>query len=297
MVSRFGGPEVVEVRTDWPEPRLGHADVLVAVAGSGVNPADVKIRRGNREVPRLPYVPGREAAGTVLAVGAGVDALQPGDRVFSYFQWSGTPGGLAERLVLPAHLVARAPDTLDLVESATLPLAGSTALQALRALQAEPGDVLAVVGASGGVGTYAVQLAACAGVRVIALAGASSVDLLDGLGADVVIDYRDASALDQLHRATHLLDLVGESSAARYTCHLRPDVRAVTTTKAWRFASREVAYVRAQSLVADLDVLAHRVDDGELRPVIANRFGLDDASEAHRRVESGGVHGKVVVEI
>lgn len=297
VVTGFGGPDVIEVRSDWPEPPCGPADVVIVVAGSGVNPADVKIRRGEREAPNFPYVMGREAAGVVVQVGSQVRTFNTGEHVFSYFQWSGEPGGCAERVAIPELLIARAPSTLDLVDAATIPLAASTALQALRALRLGAGDVLAVVGASGGVGTFAVQLAASLGAQVLAVCGTSGAAMVRGLGADVVLDRRDPCALPALGSSTHLLDLVGAAHATEFLPHLPSGIEAVTTTKAWHGAGLKVRYVRAESSATDLEFLAGLVDNGLLRPVIVERYGLADAGQAHLRMESGTVHGKLVVEV
>lgn len=297
VVGRFGPPEVIDYRLDWPEPHPpGPGEVLVAVAASGVNPADVKIRLGLRDDANLPYVPGREAAGTVLAVGAQVDSVRPRDRVYGYFQWNADPGGLAERLVVPADCITRSPATIDDVAAAAIPLSGSTALQALRALALKRGDVLAVLGGSGGVGTFAVQLAAHIGATVIAVAGAGSAPFLRTLGASTAIDYT-TDPLSPLRAATHLLDVVGEVAAVPFLAEMPALERGVSTVKAWAGPRPPVDYVRARSNVADLDELAAHVDKRHLKVVVAHCFPHEQTVQAHRRVEAGRVRGKVVVTV
>ena len=143
VVPRHGPAEVIEVRDDWPEPDPpGPGEVLVAVQAAGINPSDTKIRAGGGRQGgvEFPYVSGREAAGQVVEVGPGVDALEPGQEVFAFFGWGARPGGHTERLVVAASALALRPPGTPLNEAAGLPLAGLTALQGLEALGAKAGE-------------------------------------------------------------------------------------------------------------------------------------------------------------
>src|SRR5205823_5433707 len=161
-----GPPEVIHVReVDDPGPP-GPDEVRIDVLATGVNPVDAKLRQGLGVLPpevSLPYVTGREAAGIVNAAGD-ASGFVAGDAVFSLFRWSSRPGGAAEHLVVPAALVGRRPAEVPVEVAAAVPLAGTTALQTLRALDAPSGATMVVVGASGGVGTFFIQLALDAGL-------------------------------------------------------------------------------------------------------------------------------------
>src|SRR5881394_1098961 len=176
VVPRHGPAQVIEIREDWPEPGPpGEGEVLTAVEAAGLNPSDTKIRaHGGPGTPgskEPPYVAGREAAGTIIECGPGVTGLTPGDAVFAFFGWFANPGGHAERLVVPASMVARRPNTATVIEAAAVPLAGLTAFQALRVLDVPAGERVLVTAGAGGVGHFAVQLAARRGVDVLATAG------------------------------------------------------------------------------------------------------------------------------
>src|SRR3954451_15271314 len=168
VVPRHGPAQVIEIRDDWPEPGPpGEGEVLVAVAAAALNPSDTKIRaRGGPGAPggkKPPYVAGREAAGTVVECGPGVQGVGPGDAVFAFFGWFARPGGHAEQLVVPADMVAHRPASVPVIEAAAVPLAGLTAYQALGVLDPPAGERVLVTAAAGGVGHFAVQLAGLRG--------------------------------------------------------------------------------------------------------------------------------------
>ena len=167
VVPRHGPAQVIEIRDGWPEPGPpGQGEVLVAVEAAGLNPSDTKIRARRRPGDKEPpYVAGREAAGTIIECGPDVKGLEPGEAVFAFFGWFARPGGHAEYLVVPASMVARRPVALPVVEAAAVPLAGLTALQALRALEVPTGERLLVTAGAGGVGHPRSSSPPCVGWR------------------------------------------------------------------------------------------------------------------------------------
>ncbi|SDS22968.1 NAD(P)-dependent alcohol dehydrogenase [Jiangella sp. DSM 45060] len=302
---RYGDPDVLQVDTvDVPRP--GPREVLVRVHGASVNPSDALFRSGRlRFGARLPRGTGLDLAGEVAAVGEGVDDLTVGDRVWGYR--GGLPkrlGTMAEYAVMTAGRCAPAPAAVDLVAAAALPTVGLTALQVLRdALRVRPGDRVLIVGASGGVGSAAVQLAAAMGATVVAVAGPGNADLCRDLGA---ADVWDHTALPE--PAGCGFDAVADLHGARvrdYRRLLRRDGRMATTaTRGVPFAlastvlrGPRVRVVQVKARRDDLATLARHVDDGTLRPVVERRYPLERIAAAHHAAETGHARGKRVIEL
>ena len=190
-VTEFGGPEVLHV-VELPEPSAGPGEVRIRVHAAAVNPTDTGLRSGARaaqlkDIPP-PYVPGMDAAGVLEQIGAGVTAdWQVGEHVMAIVVPSGSHGAYSEQIVVPAESVARVPAGATDAQAATLPMNGLTTRMALDALALAPGQVLAVTGAAGAVGGYAIQLAKADGLRVVADAAEADEKLVRELGADVVV--------------------------------------------------------------------------------------------------------------
>ncbi|WP_328224491.1 NADP-dependent oxidoreductase [Streptomyces sp. NBC_00310] len=188
-LTEFGGPDVLRV-LNLPVPEAGPGEIRIRVHAATVNPVDMLVRRGIAFVSDAepPYVPGMDAAGVVEQIGEGTDTdLKAGDHVMAVVVVSGTHGAYAEHLVVPAESVVRVPAGATDVEAATLPMNGLTARMALDLLELPAGATVAVTGAAGAVGGYAVQLAKADGLRVIADAAPKDEALVKELGADVVL--------------------------------------------------------------------------------------------------------------
>lgn len=303
VVPRHGPPEVIEVRSDWPEPGPpGPGEVLIEVHTAGLNPSDTKIRAGGRSLSGqadLPYVAGREAAGRVLEVGSEVEGLAPGHDVFAFFGWGARPGGHAERLVVAASTVAERPGGTPLTEAAGLPLAGLTALQALTALDPPPGERILVTSASGGVGHLAVQLAVARGLEVIATAGPANRSFVEGLGAVEVLDYREVGSPAALGGIRYMLDSVGGDNIAAYQGHLAADahVAAVAGVPGTVRAGLRVSPVRCQASAEELSDLAELMASGRLSVTVQEVFPLERVAQAHQLLEGRHVRGKLVIAI
>ncbi|WP_053205223.1 NAD(P)-dependent alcohol dehydrogenase [Jiangella muralis] len=301
---RYGDPDVLRADTvDVPRP--GPREVLVRVHGASVNPSDALFRSGRlRFGARLPRGTGLDLAGEVVAVGERVDDLAVGDRVWGYR--GGLPkrlGTVAEYAVMRADRCAPAPAAVDLVAAAALPTVGLTALQVLRdSLRVRPGDRVLVVGASGGVGTAAVQLAVAMGATVTAVAGPSNADLCHDLGAADVWDHTAAPPADRVFDA--VADLHGAHARDYRRLLDRGGRIATTATRAVPFAlasallpGPRIRVVQVKARRDDLATLARHVDDGTLRPVVERRYPLDQVAAAHRAVETGHARGKRVIEL
>ncbi len=302
--DRFGPPEVLEVR-EVPEPPARPGVSRVRVHAAALNPKDVLLRKGRmRWVARAPFprIPGYDVAGELLDPAPGLPAGTP---VFGMIQ-SNAGGACAEVAALRHDELGRKPDGLDMVEAASLPLAGLTALQALRdELAVEPGQTVLLNGASGGVGTLAVQIAKALGTRVIAVCSGRNAELVTGLGADRVVDYTARRAEDE-RGLDAVFDIFGSLPWARAKGMLRPGGRYCTTIPRPRSAARgllrraglhRAALVLVRSRRADLEQLAAWVDAGLLRPVVDRVLPLEESREAHAYVETRRARGKVVVTI
>ena len=306
---RSGGsvvPRVVEVPA--PAPPTG-SQVLVRVAASSVNGTDLGLLRGGRSFRALGggrVAPGFDLAGRVVACGPAVTGFTVGDRVMALIGHTG--GAMAELVLLPQHRIARAPGTVDLEQAAAIPLAGLTALQALHgraALHVRTAPRVLVVGAAGGIGAYAVQLARLAGASVTALADPTRADLLRDLGADDVLDRHRDDVLAAGRRWDVVLDAPGALRFAAVRPALTDDGVLVSTRplspdrlRALRPGGgpRATAVATRRSPV-DLAHLAHLVDTGRLRVPLDRVVPLEDVASALGHAGSGRLRGKVVVSL
>ncbi len=309
-VTEFGGPEALHV-VELPDPEPGPGEVVVDVAAAAVSPTDTYVRNGARaETLRKdppPYVPGMDVAGTVAALGPDTaDAgLAVGDRVMGIVVPSGAHGGYSSRIALPVDSVAPVPAGADDVEAATLPMNGLTARLALDHLALAAGASLAVTGAAGAFGGYVVQLARAEGLRVVADASEADEDLVRGLGADVVVRRGDGVA-DRIREAVGG-GVAGIADGSLQTDDLVPalvDGGRIATVRGYagpeggsgRGITWHPVWVRdyARNRTA-LDRLREQVESGVLTLRVADTVPAEQAAETHRRLEAGGVRGRLVI--
>ena len=302
-VTAFGGPEVLRI-AERPDPVAGTGQVVVRIHAAAINPTDLSTRAGQarRRLPDLepPFVPGWDLAGEVTDVGDGVTSYAPGDRVVGmipFVRIGGRMGAYAEAAaVQPAWLAPLDPD-VSFEVGATLPLNALTAREALAMLALPPGATLLVTGAGGAVGGYATQLAAAAGLRVVAVAGRDDEEWVAGLGAAVVLP-RDAD-LTAIEPVDGVFDAVPLGPAAS-TAALHDGGTAVFTRPPGVGGAESARDLRLESFLVSPDAtglreLAERLAAGELRTRVARTLPLAEAAEGHRLAEAGGLHGKVVL--
>ena len=314
----FGGPEVLQL-DEIDDPAAGAEEVVIDVRAAGVNPADTYMRNGVYAiVPELPYIPGGDAAGVVSAVGAGVDGFSVGDRVFVGTAMSmDLTGCYAAKVKRPAGEVTPLPEGVGFAEAAAFGVSYPTAHYALFARGgARSGETVFIHGASGSVGTSAIQLAKRAGLTAIGSGGtAKGLDLIRSEGADLAVDHTKEGYLDEVVAFTDgrgpdlILEMLANVNLAadmgiaakfgrimvignrgeitvnpRVAMMKELDIRGIAL---WNASPEQVAPMMA-------DILAGAAD-GTLRPIIGREMPLAEAASAHVAVLEPGAHGKIVL--
>ncbi len=306
-----GGPEVLQV-DEVPRPEAGHDELLVRVEAAGVNPVDTYFREGEYSLPGLPWTPASDAAGVIEAVGDGVEAFDPGDRVFATGLGRDRQGTCAEYVTVPEGLAATLPEACGFDEGAALALVGVTAWQALVHHGAvEPGQRVLIHSGSGGVGHVAVQLAAAAGARVTTTASPAYHDHLYALGAETVLDYdrddladavADAGApdliLDTLADAYFELDGAVAARDATIVGIGNDSATAPVPMGPGKFKDlrfQVMSMFNTPDTSAVLARLATLMAAGEVVPEIAGTYDLEGTVDAQRDVLEESFLGKLVV--
>jgi NADPH:quinone reductase-like Zn-dependent oxidoreductase len=296
---------------DLPEPKPAEGEVEVRVKASSLNAMDWKVAKGYMKdymEHRFPLIPGLAFSGVVEATGPGVEGLKKGDAVFGAV---GKPyqgaGAFAEFATASAAAIVPKPASLDDVVAATLPIAGTTALQAIEEAQLQPGDTVLIVGASGGVGSFATELAAQRGARVLAVGRSENTDYLKGLGAAEVIDYREKDVTQEVRRLAPeklaaVIDLVSDGPALEKLTDLVRDRGIVISALGAAPQESAPRGIRGFNLAASLTrerltQLASLLERGELQPPALQRYKLEQAASALQEAATGHVKGKVVVTV
>lgn len=300
VYERHGSPDVLRLQ-EVPEPAPRSGTARVAVHAAGLNPKDVLLRKGRMRWlgGRLPRTPGYDVAGTLLDP---VDGWPVGTRVFGMIQ-DNQGGACAEVARLRHTELARCPDALGFEDAAGLPLAGLTALQALRdELRVQPGQTVLINGASGGVGTLAVQIGVALGVRVIGVCSGRNAEHVLALGAERVVDYTTDDVLQE--RVDHVFDVFGSlpwprsrTMARSRTCTTIPRPGSIARGLLARAGLHRASLVVVRSQRADLEQLARWVDDGRLKPVTDRVVPFTDSAAGHHHLETRRARGKVVVRV
>jgi NADPH:quinone reductase-like Zn-dependent oxidoreductase len=325
VARRYGGPDVLAV-VDRPEPEVGPRDVLIAVKAASLNPLDFKIREGKvKLVLRLepPIALGCDVAGVVERVGPDVAKFRAGDAVFARLE-KARMGGIAERAVAIEDVVAAKPANASFEEAAAVPLAGLTALQALREAAAlTAGQRVLIQAGAGGVGSLAIQIAKRLDLHVTATTSTRNIDFVKQLGADAVVDYTRHEPLptgldavfETLGGASEIASLAavkpggvvvgiggmpdGDFARTHLPAFARP-VIWLATARRRRAAARAGArfvYLFMRPDGAQLAELARWIDEGHVRPILHRSYPLSEVREAFAELERGRARGKIVVTI
>ncbi|MFH8135722.1 NADP-dependent oxidoreductase [Pantoea osteomyelitidis] len=301
-----GGPEVLNI-VDLPPVSAGPGQVRVKVVAVAVNPTDLLLRNGAfsaaQETQSRPLVPGMDIAGIVDEVGANVETnIHVGDRVMGIVVPEGSYGAYRQQIVLDARSVALAPQSKTLYEASTIAMNGLTAIMSLDLLNLQPGQTLAVTGAAGIYGGYVIQLAKHRGLTVIADAAAKDEERVRRYGADIVVPRGDDVASHIRHYFPQGVD--GLADGAVLNERAIPAVKdggSFTSVRLYEGnGARDIAF--SKTFVGDycyhtdaLNSLTQYVDQGILTPEVAALFKPEEAAEAHRLLEKGGVRGRFVI--
>ena len=303
----FGGPIAP---MDLPIPEAGADEVLIRVRAAGVNPFDWKVADGDLKDElehRFPLILGFDAAGVVERAGAGVTELAEGDEVYGYLFKPVVGGGAyAEYVSAPAAIVARKPESIRFTEAAALPVPGLTAMDLVDAVDPKEGETVLIVGATGGVGSYALQLATRRGARVIATAREANEAFARELGATETVDHTRRDLLDAV-RMTHpggieaIIDVVSERDAlGRIAGLVKEGGRLASSVYAADVESLAQRGIKATNVSVQpdarrLEELSRIVDAGELTVRLERTFSLEQAPEALDESRTGHVRGKIVL--
>lgn len=309
FINQYGSIQVLQYG-DMETPSIKRNQLLVKVYASSVNPVDWKIRAGQLQLLtgyKFPMVLGFDVSGEVVAVGESVTRFQTGDKVYAYLD--SLPGGAyAEYAAVSERVACFKPDNMSYEQAAAVPLAATTALQALRDLgQILPGHKVLINGASGGVGSFAVQIAKALKAEVTAICSTQNVELVKSLGGDRVIDYtvqdftKDTSVYDII------FDAVGKESFSGCQNILKPNGVYVTTLPdpdsvvqsflTFLLPGKKSKLVVAQSSGQDLAYLKELIEGGKIRSVIDRSYSLEELAVAHAESEQGHVVGKLVIAV
>ena len=313
VVREFGGPEVMKLE-DVPPPSVGPGQILIRIRAIGVNPVDTYIRSGMyARKPNLPYTPHADIAGIVESVGSGVTTVKPGDRVYAYM----VDGGGAELARADEWQVQRLPDRASFQQGAAIGVPYGTAWRALLLkAKSRPGETVLVHGASGGVGTAAVQIARAYGMRVIGTAGTDNgVRLVREQGAHEVLNHRDADYLTKIPGLTGgrgadvILEMLANVNLDRDLDVLAPHGRVMIIGNRGRVEIDPRKMMGKDGAVLGMTLfnttreefqeihagLVAGLENGTLRPVIGREFPLERAAQAHVAVMEPGAFGKIVL--
>jgi NADPH:quinone reductase-like Zn-dependent oxidoreductase len=328
FIDRYGGPDRMRAG-EMPDPEVGEHDVLVEIHAAGVNPVDSKIRNGEFkliEPHRFPLLLGNEAAGVLVRVGSRVRRFKPGDEVYARPRKSRI-GAFAEYIAIAEDDVAHKPITLTMEEAASIPLVGLTAWQALvERANLKKGQKVLIHAGSGGVGTFAIQLAKRFGAIVATTASAASFDLVERLGADIAIDYRNddfetiladydvvLNSLDgeTLHKSLRVLkpggilisisgppdpDFAKEIGASRIVS-LAMRLLSIRIRRKSKRRHVRYSFLLMRASGDQLREIGSLIDLGIIRPCLDRVFPFESTKEAMAYVETGRAKGKVVVKV
>ena len=309
VLDQFGSVDVMQVR-EIPRPDIGPGQILAEVYATNINPIDWKMREGQmaaRYGADFPMILGWDCSGVVAEIGEGVSDFKVGDEILARSD-VGTGRCYAEYAALNTRTVVHKPHDLSHAEAASIPLVGLTAINGLQKCAGlQPGQRILIIGALGGVGTLAVQIAKNMGAHVTGVCSGGNTDLVASLGADAVIDYTRQNPLD----TDESYDIVYDTMGAYQYAEGR---QALTNTGIYLTlvpvpgidffipgqTKRELGkgyFVAWTPTAADLQILVDWVDEGKLRPVIDSEFTLDEIREAHERSQTGHAIGKIVINV
>lgn len=316
--NKYGPPDVLELK-EVEKPVLEDNHVLVKIHAASVNYGNLVLLRGEPFLARVAFglfkpkytIPGGDIAGIVEEVGKDVEQLQPGDEVFGDLSGCGW-GAFAEYVSVPEHVLAKKPDNISFEEAAAAPMAAATALQGLRDKgKIQPGQKVLIHGASGGVGTFAVQIAKAFGAEVTGVCSTGNIDILKSIGADHIVDYKKENFIQNMQRYDLILGVNGHQSISVYKRALNPNgifvhvggsgaqmFQAMTLGPFISMTgSKKMGSFLQRTNQKDLLLIKELLEAGKVRSIIDRYYKLNEVPEAFTYFEEGHAKGKVVITV
>ena len=304
VIHEYGGPEVLKYE-DVPRPEPKEDEILVRVIAAGVNPVD-EAGRSERSAKffgiTLPFIPGYDIAGIVEKTGGKITKFKTGDSVYAYLSLT-KGGGYAEYAVASEVEAAAKPKSISFVEAAGVPVVALTAWQALiDTAKLSAGQTVLIHGGSGGVGTFAIQIAKARGAKVIATASTANQDFLKQLGADVAIDYTKTKFEDVAQNVDVVLDSVGKDTLARSYGVVKKGGFVVTLVARIDQAELDKHGIRGASLSVkpdsnELVEIGKLIDEKKIKVIVSQTFPLSEAVKAQEQVATGHTRAKIVLKV
>lgn len=318
VCSKYGSPDVLSLE-EVDEPVPMDDEVLVKIHASSVNFGNLVLLKGEPFLARFAFglfkpkysIPGGDISGQVVSIGKDVKQFQPGEMVFGDLSGCGW-GGFAEYVCVPESAIAIKPNNLSFEEAAAVPMAGVTALQALKEKgNTQPGQKVLIYGASGGVGTFAVQIAKSLGAEVTGVCSSRNVDILRSIGADHVIDYTKVNFSQQMEKYDLILGINGHQRLSTYKRALNPhgifihvggsgaQLFQTMIQGPWTSmkGSKKVGNMLQRANQKDLMYMKELLESGSVKPVIDRKYILSEITEAFKYFAEGHAQGKVVITI
>lgn len=309
IIKQYGEPEVFE-QGEIETPKISDSEILVRVNGSSVNPVDTGLRRGLLKSfvrLKLPTVLGVDVSGEVVKVGKNITKFEIGNKVYAYLGISKN-GGYGAFVSIPESFAAIVPDNLDITEAGTVPGVGMTAYEAFTVhAPVKKGMNVLINGATGGVGTYAIQVAKCYGAEVTAVCSTEKVDLAIQLGADKIIDYKKQNFFETKEKYDIIINCVRGIGFRKFAKLLKPNGRSIVIAG----SPLEIPFIKLSNLFSSrktisffvktdgsiLEGLSGLIKSGAVKPVIQKIYSWQELPQAHRDVEAGKIAGKIGVSI
>ncbi|MCW6053753.1 NAD(P)-dependent alcohol dehydrogenase [Lyngbya sp. CCAP 1446/10] len=307
--DRYGSAEELQYR-ELSKPIAKSNELLVRVRASSVNPVDWKIRQGHLQLLtgfNFPRIVGSDISGVVVEVGSEVTKFQPGDEVYTFLNPI-AGGACAECAVVAESSAAFKPKNITHEEAAAVPIAGLTALQALRDLgEIQAGKKVLINGASGGVGMFAVQVAKAMNAEVTGVCSAKNRDFVKGLGADFVLDYAEIDFTQQPQKYDIILDAVGTKTFAECEKVLQSEGVYISTLPSldnlapmltsWFLSGKKAKFILANPNPDDLGFLRELIESEQIEPIVDRTYSLSEVAAAHVYSETGRAVGKIAIAI
>ncbi|MEG3924258.1 NAD(P)-dependent alcohol dehydrogenase [Microcoleus sp. T3_D1] len=307
--DRYGSAEELQYR-ELEKPIAKSNELLVRVRASSVNPVDWKIRQGHLQLLtgyNFPRIVGSDISGVVVEVGREVTQFQPGDEVYTFLNPL-TGGACAEYATVPESSAAIKPKNITHAEAAGVPIAGLTALQSLRDLgQIQAANKVLINGASGGVGTFAVQVAKAMNAEVTGVCSAKNREFVKSLGADFVLDYAEIDFTQQPEKYDIILDAVGTRTFAECEKVLHAEGVYISTLPSldnlapmltsWFISGKNAKFILANANPSDLGALRELIESEKVEPIVDRTYSLQEVAAAHAYSETGRAIGKIAIGI